>query len=136
MDNQIPDSCHVPWCSDSALRLDARNNELVEIVNLDHCVIPELRNLWAHGIMTLCCCCGHGIDEHAFIRVCAEDADRMIELGYEPYEPHECPFFQKDPAFRAKGVAAERAKGIPHDERSIDEIREMWRKGVKAQCLM
>lgn len=128
---EIPDSCHVPWCSVSAFCMGKDHERLYHIHNLDNCVVKELYQLWGQGIETVCSCCGHGLDEKAFIRVKKASERQMLSLGYEPYEPHECPFHPGDPAFRAKGVADERAKGSPHDDRTIEEIRELWKKGVE-----
>ena len=124
----IPDSCHVPWCS--TIAMEVRGDRIIAHEGIDHCISDELHKLWEAGIETVCSCCGHGDDSRAFIRVKREYADRMLAMGYEPYEPHECLYHPGDPAYHAKDVTREREKGSPHDDRTVEEIREMWKRGV------
>lgn len=126
----IPDSCHVPWCSVIAMEKRMSDRLIIAHECIDHCVSEELHHLWEAGIETVCSCCGHGDDSRAFIRVKKEYAGKMLEMGYEPYEPHECLYHPGDPAYHAKGVTSEREKGSPHDDRTVEEIREMWKRGI------
>ena len=128
MEKQIPDSCHVPWCS--IIAMERQGMLIITHECVDSCVSKDLHKLWEAGIETVCSCCRHGNDERAFIRVKREYADQMLAMGYEPFEPHECLYHPGDPAFRAREVASERAKGSPHDDRTVEEIREMWKRGV------
>lgn len=54
-------------------------------VDIDKCLVNEIKHLWDVGIRTYGCCCGHGIDR-GMINVDERDANRMVELRYE-YEP-------------------------------------------------
>lgn len=49
---------------------------------VDACLAKEITELWAKGIRTTGCCCGHG-KERGTIGVHNCDAHKMIELGYE-----------------------------------------------------
>ncbi len=52
-------------------------------IEIDRCILPDLKILWAHEIRTECSCCGHGNAGAAFICVIAEDADKARSLGYD-----------------------------------------------------
>lgn len=53
-------------------------------VCVDPCLVDEVKSLWALGVSTTGCCCGHNIDGlPKFIGVADEDIPRMKELGYE-----------------------------------------------------
>lgn len=53
-----------------------------KMVNIDKCLLTEVKDLWERGIKTTGCCCGHG--KHTpFIGVFPEDIPRMKELGYQ-----------------------------------------------------
>jgi len=97
---------------------------------IEWCVSSELLELWQRGIQTVCSCCGHGNDERAYIRVKAEYAGAMRELGYEPWEPHRCVIHTDTVAFRAKyvrSVRQERKKHRPEKPVDIEMIRRAWR---------
>ena len=126
----IPEYCEIPSCSVSAWKISEEDKLLSQIHGIDRCVLPELQKLWSEGISTYCSCCGHGNDDKAFIRVGAEYAERMAELGYERYEPHDCLVHKNTVAYRAKFVKQEREKGRPDDSRDINEIREMWKQNA------
>lgn len=126
----IPEYCEVPSCSVSAWKVSEKDKLLFHLHGIDRCILPELQKLWDEGISTFCSCCGHGNDEKAFIRVGAEYADKMAELGYEPYEPHACLIHSNTLAYRAKSVKREREKGKPDDPRDLETIREMWKRNA------
>ena len=50
-------------------------------IEVDRCVMKDLRIIWEAGISTVCCCCGHG-SVAAFICVSHADREKMIDLGY------------------------------------------------------
>lgn len=50
-------------------------------VTVDRCILPEIRRLWAQGVRTLGCCCGHG-RQPGMINVNPEDMPAMIAMGY------------------------------------------------------
>lgn len=50
---------------------------------IDRCVADEVQELWAKGITTTGCCCGHNIKDFSFIGVIDEDIARMKDMGYE-----------------------------------------------------
>ena len=52
-------------------------------VCVDKCLEAEVKQLWAAGITTTGCCCGHGSDV-MFIGVVKEDVEKMKAMGYEP----------------------------------------------------
>lgn len=58
------------------------------LISVDHCLLPELHSLWARGIETAGCCCGHG-NGSQFIQVLPEYIDEMTNLGYEKILPVE-----------------------------------------------
>lgn len=121
---EIPDSCEDLSCQASAIYIS--RDKVKEIPLLDRCIVPELKALWAQGIETICSCCGHGNDERSYIRVPAEEAGKMLALGYEPYEMHACEIWPGAVAFRAKHTAEERAKPKP-PEKDPEVVRAMWR---------
>lgn len=49
---------------------------------VDACIEVEIRDLWALGITTTGCCCGHNRLE-PYIGVIPEDIERMKQLGYQ-----------------------------------------------------
>lgn len=49
---------------------------------LDKCIAEEVIDLWALGITTTGCCCGHN-KLPGYIGVIPDDIPRMKELGYE-----------------------------------------------------
>lgn len=59
------------------------NKEKDEVV-VDSCLADEIEQLWANGIVTTGCCCGHG-KGLGFINVRSDCIDKMIELGYQNY---------------------------------------------------
>jgi len=52
---------------------------------VDNCIKDEILSLWGHGVVTLGCCCGHGVKE-GMINVMEKDKDKMIEMNYEKVE--------------------------------------------------
>lgn len=55
-------------------------------IDIDRCLVEEIRWLWSLGIRTYGCCCGHGRDL-GIINVDEKDTLKMVELGYE-YVPN------------------------------------------------
>ena len=53
-------------------------------VLVDECLAEEIESLWAQGIKTTGCCCGHG-RVLGYIGVTDDCIDKMYELGYQNY---------------------------------------------------
>lgn len=125
---EIPDYCERPACTTPVIDPEGR---LIECA--DWCILPELARAWGRGVHTVCSCCGHGQDDRAYIRVRAEDAQTMRDMGYEEFEPHPCPIHPGTMAFRAKLVA--RVREIkppetkpPETQLDTDLIRRLWQR--------
>ena len=58
-------------------------NGAVEDMEIERCILPELKQLWKKGIKTQCSCCGHGLPYNAFITVDKEYKGMMEAMGYE-----------------------------------------------------
>jgi hypothetical protein len=82
-DNQVTVEIPPHMASYRAARLAAG---LSGLVSIDHCIMPEIQELWAQGIHTHGSCCGHNTVE-PMINVRDEDTPRMKALGYEVF-PH------------------------------------------------
>lgn len=54
-----------------------------DTICIDTCIVQEIKDLWAKGIRTTGCCCGHNI-HIGFVGVIQEDIPKMLELGYVP----------------------------------------------------
>lgn len=67
------------------LRYNAPGRAVRESVAIDTCLVPEIKFLWALGIETTGCCCGHGIEEGQIL-VAKKDIPKMEVLGYEHWE--------------------------------------------------
>lgn len=52
-----------------------------KIADIDNCILDEVRNLWAKGVITHESCCGHN-KAAGYIAVASESIPRMLELGY------------------------------------------------------
>ena len=53
-------------------------------VCIDRCILPQVQTLWAKGVKTSGCCCGHGKIGFSYISVLdSADANKMESLGYE-----------------------------------------------------
>lgn len=127
---RIPDTCEVLECSAEAL-CKTEQGGVALVMGIDRCVLPELQRLWAQGIRTVCSCCGHGDASRAYIRVDGRDAEKMLALGYEPFEPHECVMHENTASFRAKYAAEERERPVlPAD---VETVRAMWRRIARVQ---
>ncbi len=68
-------------------------------INVDACIADEIKDLWAHGIRTTGCCCGHNW-KFPYIGVVPDDIAKMKALGYKPQynpwrPPNEDTFFPK-----------------------------------------
>lgn len=60
----------------------SRRNGSKDSICLDVCIAEEVQDLWALGITTTGCCCGHNITP-GFIGVIDDDIPKMKEMGYE-----------------------------------------------------
>lgn len=60
------------------------NDKYKNEVQVDECLANEIEELWAIGIKTTGCCCGHGL-ELGFIQVAKECVKQMEKLGYVHY---------------------------------------------------
>ena len=77
------------------------NPNLGDQVCLDRCIALEVLDLWAQGITTNGCCCGHNLGRLApYIGVERQDIPKMEALGYEHIM--DCPF--PDYHFHSKSV--------------------------------
>lgn len=56
-------------------------------LEIDECLVDEIKRLWWLGIHTQGCCCGHN-QAHGFIQVERTDLQRMIDFGYEWYHDY------------------------------------------------
>ena len=64
-----------------------REGTASDAICVDACLADEVRALWAEGIRTTGCCCGHNALP-GYIGVVDEDVPRMLALGYR-VRPHE-----------------------------------------------
>jgi len=55
---------------------------LSDSICIDACMVAEIEALWAQGIRTTGCCCGHK-KAPAYIGVFYDDIPRMKAMGYE-----------------------------------------------------
>lgn len=62
-----------------------RTNFLSTSICIDKCISKEVQDLWAKGITTTGCCCGHN-KVPGFIGVVFEDIQKMKDLGYKVHE--------------------------------------------------
>lgn len=51
-------------------------------ISIDSCIVEAIKGLWAKGIETTGCCCGHNIDR-AWVSVHQAWYEDMFRLGYE-----------------------------------------------------
>jgi len=52
-----------------------------QLMGIDKCIAEEIQYLWALGIRTTGCCCGHNIKE-GYIGIIKEDIEIMKKGGY------------------------------------------------------
>ena len=52
-----------------------------KLVDIDRCIHKEILDLWAKGIKTGGCCCGHGYLV-AMVNVYEEDMQKMTDMDY------------------------------------------------------
>lgn len=57
------------------------------VVEIDKCLVDEIKKLWWLGIHTQGCCCGHG-EMTGFIQVERTDLQKMLDYGYEWYHDY------------------------------------------------
>ena len=55
------------------------------VLDIDDCLVKEIKHLWRLGIHTRGCCCGHQ-KLKGYIEVERTDIIKMIKLGYKFYE--------------------------------------------------
>lgn len=72
---KLPYLCKFPWEDESCYK--------EKYISVDKCLLPEILELWKHGIKTTGCCCGHGNKYMAYIGVKPEYIEKMKELGYK-----------------------------------------------------
>jgi hypothetical protein len=56
--------------------------QIYDTICIDKCIVEEVQSLWALGISTVGCCCGHN-KPIGYIQVIKSDEEKMIELGYK-----------------------------------------------------
>lgn len=66
---------------------------------IDPCIVEEIQDLWAKGIITYGCCCGHNMAE-PFVNVDERQSELMLQLGYELRHPDK----SRIDTFRLKSV--------------------------------
>lgn len=49
---------------------------------IDTCILPEIKDLWSNGIITLGCCCGHN-KQDGLVGVAERCIEAMRGLGYK-----------------------------------------------------
>ena len=52
-------------------------------ISVDECLADEIQAIWAKGIRTNGCCCGHNGQAPPYIGVFEEDIEKMRALGYK-----------------------------------------------------
>ena len=63
-------------------------------INIDECILKEIKYLWKNGIKTYGSCCGHGI-KHSWVNVDESDFVNIENLGYEKLYNNENNFTYK-----------------------------------------
>lgn len=58
------------------------NTKIINGIELDKCLVPEIKWLWNNGIETVASCCGHNKIEPSII-VKEKYIDKMRKLGYK-----------------------------------------------------
>ena len=69
-------------------------NSTKRLVDIDNCIVDEIKNLWDEDIQTIASCCGHN-KQDAIITVISEDFDKMVDLGYVVCEDYNNTFYAK-----------------------------------------
>ena len=70
-------------CSECECTTRRKKVQLMKLKDaIDHCLLQEIRDLWAKDIETVCSCCGHGDPDAGFIVVDPKAKDQMVALGY------------------------------------------------------
>jgi hypothetical protein len=55
-------------------------------IEIDNCLVEEIKDLWSKGIHTTGCCCGHNDSRlRPSIGVQNTDIQKMIDLGYKMF---------------------------------------------------
>lgn len=55
-----------------------------KLVDIDNCILDEIKELWDFGITTYESCCGHNLVK-GYISVDDKSIWKMVALGYKPY---------------------------------------------------
>jgi hypothetical protein len=70
-------------------------------VCVDPCIVDEMKTLWANGIQTRGCCCGHNNPNwYPFVNVSEESIPAMLDMGYV----QEHPDAERKDTFRLKSI--------------------------------
>lgn len=62
-------------------------------IGIDKCLFGEVTDLWAQGIETIECCCGHNKVD-GYISVSPKHRDSMILIGYQPIDENHIDAFK------------------------------------------
>lgn len=93
----------------------------VTTVCVDACLADEIQQLWALGITTTGCCCGHNKgDEYPYIGVENEDIEAMLSMGYSIQQNQLDPF-RRD-SFVPKSVSTNSEARLRYLLRKIQAI--------------
>lgn len=52
-------------------------------VDIDNCIVEEIKYLWSQGVKTVESCCGHHMINAGYIAVEKDSIEKMNELNYE-----------------------------------------------------
>jgi hypothetical protein len=77
----------------------------VRVPTIDKCLVSEVKQLWAAGVRTTGCCCGHGVAT-PYIGVIEAHISAMKRLGYEA-TPNNCRPDAKDSFYPKTKMPAE-----------------------------
>lgn len=55
-------------------------------IEIDNCLVEEIKDLWSKGVHTTGCCCGHKDNRlKPYIGVQNTDIQKMLDLGYKMF---------------------------------------------------
>ena len=66
-----------------------------ERINIDTCIVDEVKSLWGKGVTTVGCCCGHNKPIGYIQVLSADDEKKMLEFGYKVDPGAKGSFFSK-----------------------------------------
>jgi len=69
-----------------AYRIARDKDGLSGFINIDPCIVDEIKELWSKGIVTYGSCCGHNKLE-SMVNVDDSQSDLMLEMGYVMNHP-------------------------------------------------